>query len=177
MGITLGPVRTAGSSFSGSGWPTGSGRAPVWAISATTPGRVRVWTRTGRILPDHPARHQSTVPLQTVTPQRTSCLAPPLAAVKERKVFKIYFSLKSLRQLCFSFPFFFLHGYVYCLGGIWIKNECEKNKDEDSRLIFFFLHILFCYNFLFLDFASSFCGSFMIDFYNWLIDFYFVHHK
>lgn len=87
MGTTLGRARTAGSSCSGSGWLTGrSGRAPVWAIWATTPGRVRVSTRSVRTLQVLRERPRSTVLPPTVTPPRTSCPAPPRPAVKERKV-------------------------------------------------------------------------------------------
>lgn len=44
-------------------------------------------------------------------------------------------------------------------------NVKKKNKDEDSRFFFFSYFVLFVV-YLSLDFASSFCGSFMIYFYN-----------
>lgn len=87
MGTTLGRARTAGSSFLGSGWLTGrSGRAPAWAIWATTPGRVRVSTRPVRTLRVRRERPRTMVPPPTVTPPRTSCPVLPRPAVKERKV-------------------------------------------------------------------------------------------
>lgn len=103
------------------------------------PGRVQVSTTAGRILRTHLAIFPTTVLPRTGTPPRTSCLARPRPAAKERKVSIFNALLISSIFVLFSYGFLFNQRASRCF---WMEmfefcgGEMPEKKKKEILLIF-----------------------------------------